>query len=80
MQICSKDYFKILHNERGQELHEGHLIGFSKKKCCFGQMGYCGTNLGPKMADLCNFRSALKIYLKFSTEKVGKRYMKTLYC
>ena len=31
MQICSKDYFKILHNERGQELHEGHLIGFSKK-------------------------------------------------
>ena len=43
-------------------------------------MGHYGTNSGPKMADLCNFRSALKIYLKFSTEKVDKRYMKTLYC
>ena len=43
-------------------------------------MGYYGTNSGLKMADLCNFQSALKIYLEFSTEKVDKRYMKTLYC
>ena len=66
--------------KEGKSYMKAILLVFLKKKCCFGQMGYYGTNSGPKMTDLCNFRSALKIYLKFSTEKVDKRYMKTLYC
>ena len=35
-------FFETLHNERGLELHENQLNGFSKKKHYFGQMGHFG--------------------------------------
>ena len=38
----------------GQEVHEGHIIGFSEKNSGFGQIRYYGPNLGPKMTDSCN--------------------------
>ena len=79
MQICSKDYFEILRNERGQEVHEGHIISSSKKNFGFGKMSYYWPNLGPEMTDSCNFKSPQKILLKFCTVKVENRYMKILY-
>ena len=46
-----------MHNEREQEVHEGHFIQFSeKKKSAFRQMGYYGPNLETKMTDSSNLQ------------------------
>ena len=47
----SKDFFEILHNERGQEVHGNYINGFSEKKIIQGKW----TILGIKMTRAHNF-------------------------
>ena len=54
----SKEFSNNFHNERGQELHENHINGFSEKN--LGQLGI----LGLKMAYLHNSGPALMIFLQ----------------
>ena len=41
-----KEFFEILHNKRGQDVHENYVNGFSKKKIHFGQMDHFGLENG----------------------------------
>ena len=53
-----KDFFKILHNEMGQEVHENYINGFSEKILIWGKW----TILGPKIACPHNFGTTLRIF------------------
>ena len=72
--IHSKDFFEILHNEKGEEEYGTYFNGFpeKKKKSQSGQMDYFDL----KMTCSHNSGSTLKIFLKFCKMKGVKRYMK----
>ena len=42
-----RDFFKILHNERGQGLHENYVNGFSKKSIILGKWVILGLTMDP---------------------------------
>ena len=65
-------FFKLLLNERGQEVHESYSNG-SFKKVLFGANS---SFLGPKMARPNNYGSALSIFCKFCPMTGAQRYMK----
>ena len=62
----SKEFSNNFHNERGQELHENHINGFSEKN--LGQLGI----LGLKMAYLHNSGPALMIFYKNLHNETGQ--------
>ena len=43
--IHSKDFFKILHNERDQEVHGTYINGFPEKILILVQMDYFGLKI-----------------------------------
>ena len=58
-------FFKILFNEKGQQVDESNNKGLYPKKICSGQMG----NFGPENGTSHNSGSALRIFLKFRRMK-----------
>ena len=57
LQTCSKDHFKILHNERGQEVLEGHVIGFSEeKKFVLCKSTFITFNLSKRFSKICRVK------------------------
>ena len=69
--IGSKNFLKILHNERGSQVHGNYINGFSTKKSCLGQRDYLGT----KMVHPHNTGSTVRIVLQFCTMTGAKRDM-----
>ena len=44
--ICCRDFFTILHNEKGQERHGNYINGFSKKKILLRAIWSFGSQNG----------------------------------
>ena len=58
--ICCKNFFKILHNKRGQKVDEKNIEDFSQKILVWGKW----MILGSKMVHPHNSGSAPRIFLK----------------
>ena len=65
-------FFEILHNERGQEVYGYYINGFSEKILIYSKWAVV------TMESDCNYRTALRIFLKFCTMKGDKRYMEII--
>ena len=72
--IPCKNFLKILHNEKGQQVYESNNNGLYQKKIALDKWSI----LGPKMTHPYNFGSALRIFLKFCRMNGANRYMKVL--
>ena len=69
-------FIEILHNERGQEVHENYIKGFCENYV----KGFCEKNviLAPKMMHPHNSGSTLRIFFKFRIMKGAERYMELI--
>ena len=72
--IGCKNFMKILHNEKGQQVDESNNNGLHQKNIVQDKW----VILCPKMAHPDNSGSALRILLKFCRMKGANRYMKIL--
>ena len=67
--ICSKDWFTVLHNGKGQERHGNYINGFSEKSY-LGQFGH----IDPKMVHPHNFGSAFRFFLILHNKRVQEEH------
>ena len=68
------EFFKILHNEKAQQVDENNNNGLYQKNVVHNKWDI----LGLKMAQPHNSGLALRIFLKFCRMKGANRYMKIL--
>ena len=69
--IHSKEFFEILHNERGQEVHGNYINNFSEENLILDKWAI----LDLKMVRPDNSESILRMFLKFCLVKGSKRHM-----
>ena len=70
--IDRKNFFLILHNEKGQQVDKSNNTGLCQKKIFQDKWAI----LCPKMAHPDNSGSALRVLLRFCKMKKANRYMK----
>ena len=72
--ICYKNFFAILHKEKGQKVDESNNNALYQKNFVQDKWAI----LGPKIGHPRNPGSALRIFLKFCRIKGANSYMKIL--